>query len=102
MYISQVHENHSNNLVKLIVHLLISFGSDFLFSFGDKKNKKLIFLRGLSVIILALGAVCNGKLSQPGIFSSLRKRRHKKTAYLAHDSPHFNLLTHKKKNLSQN
>ena len=33
-YISQAHENHSNNPIKLIVHLLISFGSDFLFSFG--------------------------------------------------------------------
>ena len=37
--ISQVYENHSNNPIKLIVHLQISFGSDFLFSFGDKKNK---------------------------------------------------------------
>ena len=37
--ISQVYENHSNSPIKLIVHLQISFGSDFLFSFGDKKNK---------------------------------------------------------------
>ena len=58
-YISQVHENHSNNPIKLIVHLLISFGDNFLFSFGDKKNKPLVFLGGLSVITLALGAVCN-------------------------------------------
>ena len=28
--ISQVYENHSNNPIKLIVHLQISFGSDFL------------------------------------------------------------------------
>ena len=42
--ISQVHENHSNNLIKLILHLLMSFGSDFLFSFGDKKKKRLVFL----------------------------------------------------------
>ena len=33
-YISQVHENHSNNPMKLIVHLLISCGSDFSFYFG--------------------------------------------------------------------
>ena len=58
-YISQVHENHFNNSIKLIVHLLISFGSDFLFSFGEKKNKQLVFLRGLSVITVALGAVYN-------------------------------------------
>ena len=38
-YILQVHENHSNNPIKLIVHLLISFSGDFLFSFGDKKRK---------------------------------------------------------------
>ena len=56
-YISQVYENHSNNLIKLIVHLLISSGGDVLFSLGDKKHKQLIFLRGLSVITLALGAV---------------------------------------------
>ena len=37
--ISQVYENHSNNPIKLLVHLQISFGSDFLFSFDDKKNK---------------------------------------------------------------
>ena len=56
-YISQVYENHSNNLIKFIIHLLISSGGDVLFSLGDKKHKKLIFLRGLSVITLALGAV---------------------------------------------
>lgn len=56
-YISQVYENHSNNPIKFIVHLLISSGGDVLFSLGDKKHKKLIFLRGLSVITLALGAV---------------------------------------------
>ena len=56
-YISQVYENHSNNLVKFIVHLLISSDGDVLFSLGDKKHKQLIFLRGLSVITLALGAV---------------------------------------------
>ena len=67
-YISQVHENHSNNPIKLIVHLPISFGSDFLSSFGDKKTKRLVFLRELSVLTLALGAVYNEKLSQPGIF----------------------------------
>ena len=67
-YISQVHENHSNNPIKLIVHLPISFGSAFLFSFGDKKTKQLVFLRELSVLTLALGAVYNEKLSQPGIF----------------------------------
>ena len=67
-YISQVHENHSKNPIKLIVHLPISFGSDFLFSFGDKKTKQLVFLRELSVLTLALGAVYNEKLSQPGIF----------------------------------
>ena len=57
--ISQVHENHSNNLIKLILHLLMSFGSDFLFSFGDKKKKRLVFLLGLNVITQALGAVYN-------------------------------------------
>ena len=67
-YISQVHENHSNDPIKLIVHLPISFGSDFLFSLGDKKTKQLVFLRELSVLTLALGAVYNEKLSQPGIF----------------------------------
>ena len=56
-YISQVYENHSNNPIKFIVHLLISSGGDVLFSLGDKKHKKFIFLRGLSVITLALGAV---------------------------------------------
>lgn len=56
-HISRVHENHSNDPIKLIVHLLISFGSDFLFSFGDNKNKQLVFLRGLNVISLALEAV---------------------------------------------
>ena len=56
-YISQVYENHSNNPIKLIVHLLISSGGDFFFSLGDKKLKQLIFLRGLSIITLALGAV---------------------------------------------
>ena len=62
-YISQVHENHSNNPIKLIVHLPISFGSDFLFSFGDKKTKRLVFLRELSVLTLALGAVMKSYLS---------------------------------------
>ena len=56
-YISQVHENQSNNPIKLIVHLLISSGGDIFFSLGDKKLKQLIFLRGSSVITLALGAV---------------------------------------------
>ena len=56
-HISQVYENHSNNPIKFIVHLLISSGGDVLFSLGDKKHKKLIFLRGLRVITLALGAV---------------------------------------------
>ena len=36
-YILQVHENYFNN--PIIVHLLISFSGDFLFSFGDKKRK---------------------------------------------------------------
>ena len=57
--ISLVHETHSNNPIKLIVHLLIGFNSDFLFSFGDKKNKQWVFLRVLSVITLALGAFYN-------------------------------------------
>ena len=56
-YISQVYENHSNNPIKLIVHLIISSSGDVLFSLGDKKLKQLIFLRGLSIITLALGAV---------------------------------------------
>ena len=42
-YISQVHQNHSNRPKKLIVHLLIIFGGDFLFSLGDKKNSQLGF-----------------------------------------------------------
>ena len=59
-YISQVHENHSNNPIKINSSSAnISFGGKFLFSFGDKKNKPLVFLGGLSVITLALGAVCN-------------------------------------------
>ena len=33
-YISHIHENHSNNSIKLIVHLVITFGGEFLFSFG--------------------------------------------------------------------
>ena len=37
----------------------MSFGSDFLFSFGDKKKKRLVFLLGLNVITQALGAVYN-------------------------------------------
>ena len=57
--ISLVHENHSNNPIKLIAHLLIGFSSDFLFSFGDKKNKQWVFLSVLSVITLALGAFYN-------------------------------------------
>ena len=32
--ISWVHENHSNNPIKLIVHLLICFGSDFTLALG--------------------------------------------------------------------
>ena len=46
-------------LKKLIVHLLIIFGSNFLFSLGDKKNNQLGFKSGISVITLALGAVYN-------------------------------------------
>ena len=34
-YISHIHENPSNNPIKLIVHLVITFGSEFLFSFGQ-------------------------------------------------------------------
>ena len=49
----------TNNPIKLKVHLLISFDSKFLFSFGDKKNKQLVFLHGLIVITPALGAVYN-------------------------------------------
>ena len=45
-YISQVHENHSNNPIKLIFHLLISFGSDFLFSFGIEKISSWFFFMG--------------------------------------------------------
>ena len=56
-YISQVHENHSNNPIKLILHLLISSGGDILLWLDDKKHKQLVFLCGLSVITLALGAV---------------------------------------------
>ena len=47
-YISHIHENHSNNPIKFIVHLVITSGSDFLFSFG-------------CVIALALGVVHNQK-----------------------------------------
>ena len=32
-YISHIHENHFNNPIKLIVHLVITFGGEFLFSF---------------------------------------------------------------------
>ena len=32
-YNSHIHENHSNNPIKLLVHLVITFGSDFFFSF---------------------------------------------------------------------
>ena len=49
--------NQSNNPIKLILHLLISSSGDILFSLGDKKHKQLLFLCGLSVITLALGAV---------------------------------------------
>ena len=66
-YVSQVYENHSDNPIKLIVHLLISSGGDFFFSLGDKKLKQLIFLRGLSVITLALGTVYSQKLHQPEV-----------------------------------
>ena len=59
--LSQVHENHSKNPIKLIVHQLIGFGSDLLFSLSDKKNKQLVFLRGLSAITLALGTVSSQK-----------------------------------------
>ena len=38
-------EKHSNP-IKFIVHLLIGFGSDSLFSFGNKKNKHLVLLHG--------------------------------------------------------
>ena len=31
---SHIHENHSNNPIKLTVHLVITLGGDFLFSFG--------------------------------------------------------------------
>lgn len=55
-YISQVHENHPNNPIKLMAHLLICFGSDF---------------------TLALGAVYNQKPSQPGTFCEPRKKKTK-------------------------
>ena len=80
-YISQVYENHSNNLVKFIVHLLISSGGDVLFSLGDKKHKQLIFLRGLSVITLALGTVYSQKLHQPEILCQPRKRKQQDTQF---------------------
>ena len=74
-YISCVHENHSNNPIKLIVHLLISFGSGF---------------------TLALGVVYDEKPSQPRTFcNNQEERKQKKTAYLANDSPHYSPLTHK-------
>ena len=74
-YISQVYENHSNNLIKFIVHLLISSGGDVLFSLGDKKHKQLIFLRGLSVITLALGAVIiKSYLSLESFVNLLKKK----------------------------
>ena len=58
-YISEVHENHSNNPIKLKVHLLISYSGDFLFSFGDMKNKQLVFLHGFNVITLTVETVYN-------------------------------------------
>ena len=33
-YTSRVHENHFNNPIKLIVHLLICFGNDFTLALG--------------------------------------------------------------------
>ena len=39
--------------------LRTSFGSYFLFPFGENKNKQLVFLRGSSAITLALRAVYN-------------------------------------------
>ena len=60
-YISRVHENHFNDPIKLIVHLLICFGSDFTLELGAESHLSL----------------------EP--FVNQENRKQKKTAYLVNN-----------------
>ena len=75
--ISHIHVNHSNNPIKLIVHLVIIFRRDFLFLLVKCHHPSTW---GCSEL----------KATSAWNFFQSRKREHKKTACLANDLPCYN------------